>query len=134
LSKRETSETRFIHYCINCGKQLSQEQTILRCSNCGSTTFKLKIQKETKETHNDENKIKHNKSFYTQKTAQLVAENNLNEDTFFENSLETIRAKGIGIFEIDISGLAEGKPLILSVNEGQYEISLQKLMRMVKKR
>jgi len=48
--------------------------------------------------------------------------------------LETIKLDGLGRFEIDVNGLMRGKPLILSVEEGLYEISIQRLMERIKKR
>lgn len=135
MSKEGKSISGFIHYCLNCGTQLSPEQETFQCSNCGSTTFKLKkIQKEIK-GNEIENRTKR-KSDELQLLGKIVE---ITEKTFcdkrsYAERLETVRADGIGILEIDVKGLIEGKPLILSVKEGLYEISVQKLMERVKKR
>ena len=49
MTREKTRKNGFIHYCINCGTQLSPKQANFTCSNCGSTTFKLKkMKKEVK--------------------------------------------------------------------------------------
>ncbi len=126
----------FIHYCLNCGTQLSPTQDTFRCSNCGSTTFKLKkTQKEVKKTEEEESQIK-TKSEESQPIGTIFPE----VETTFGNeksenkNLETVRTDVIGVLEIDVNGLMKGKPLILSVKKGLYEISVQRLMERVKKR
>lgn len=116
--------------------QLSPKQETFQCSNCGSTTFKLKrMQKEFKKANKKDNRTqrKFDESQLLEKIVPII------EKTFGgkkpdSEQLETVRADGIGVLEIDVKGLMEGKPLILSVEEGLYEISVQRLMERVKKR
>jgi predicted nucleic acid-binding Zn-ribbon protein len=133
LDQEEKPKTEFIHYCINCGTQLSPEQGTFRCSNCGSTTFKLKkIHKEIEKANEKEEAQRESGEPDPPVISGVITENNFEKSK--GKGLETVRAEGIGIFEIDVDGLISGKPLILSVRDGFYEISVQKLMEKVKKR
>lgn len=133
MSQEEKPKTEFIHYCIKCKTQLSPKQETFHCSNCGSTTFKLKkTPKETKNTDEEKEAQIETSEFCLPVTSSAVTENNFEKSK--SKRVETVRAEGIGIFEIDVDGLISGKPLILSSRDGLYEISVQKLMEKVKKR
>ncbi len=136
MSQEGTLKTGFIHYCLNCGMQLSPKQETFQCSNCGSTTFKLKrMQKEFKKSNKKDNRTqrKFGESQLLEKTVPII-EKTYGDKKSDAEQLETVRADRIGVLEIDVKGLIEGKPLILSVEEGLYEISVQRLMERVKKR
>jgi predicted nucleic acid-binding Zn-ribbon protein len=133
LNQEEKPKTEFIHYCIKCKTQLSPKQETFRCSNCGSTTFKLKkTHKETKKTDEKNEAPIESSVSYPPLTSSVVTEKNFEKTK--EKRVETVRAEGIGVFEIDVDGLISGKPLILSSRDGFYEISVQKLMEKVRKR
>ncbi|WXG40072.1 MAG: hypothetical protein WED07_04495 [Candidatus Freyarchaeum deiterrae] len=132
MNQEEKPKTEFIHYCIKCGTQLSPEQGTFHCSNCGSTIFKLeKVQKEIKKTNVKEEQREPDET-HSPLTCSIITENNSEKSK--GKGLEAVRAEGIGVFEIDVDGLVNGKPLILSARDGLYEISVQKLMEKVKKR
>jgi len=90
------------------------------------------MHKEIKKTDEKEEAQREFGEPYLPVISGVITENN------FEHSkgkgLETVRAEGIGVFEIDVDGLISGKPLILSARDGLYEISVQKLMEKLKKR
>ena len=134
MTREKTQENGFIHYCINCGTQLSPKQASFTCSNCGSTTFKLKKMK--KEVKISVKETTTQKKSDTQKPDErlLVFEDTAWVEKPEKKRLETIKLDGLGRFEIDVNGLMRGKPLILSVEEGLYEISIQRLMERIKKR
>jgi predicted nucleic acid-binding Zn-ribbon protein len=132
LNQEQNLKKEFIHYCIKCGAQLILEQETFSCSNCGSTTFKLKkVHKEIKKTEENSEAHKEFGEPYLPAFHSRVTENQLESKG---EKLETVRAQGFGVFEIDVEGLMGGKPLILSVQDGIYEISIQKLMEKVKKK
>ncbi|MEM2146656.1 MAG: hypothetical protein QW279_14940, partial [Candidatus Jordarchaeaceae archaeon] len=94
--------------------------------------FKLKkVHKEIKMT--EENSEAH-KGFYKTYLPLFYRGVVKNQLEAKGEKLETVRAEGFGVFDIDVDGLMGGKPLILSVRDGLYEISIQKLMEKVKKR
>jgi predicted nucleic acid-binding Zn-ribbon protein len=133
LDQEEKPKTGFIHYCVKCGTQLSPEQGTFRCSNCGSTTFKLKkMHKQIKKENENEEAQRESGEPYIPVISGVITENNFEKSKGEE--LGTVRVEGIGVFEIDVDGLISGKPLILSARHGLYEISVQKLMEKVKKR
>lgn len=132
MNQEEKPKTEFIHYCVKCKTQLSTEQETFRCSSCGSTTFKLKkTHKEIKNTDEKKEAQIENSESHLTVVSGVENENNLKSKG---KKVETVRAEGIGVFEIDVDGLIRGKPLILSSRDGFYEISVQKLMEKVKKR
>jgi len=134
LTREKTRKNGFIHYCINCGTQLSPKQANFTCSNCGSTTFKLKkMKKEVKINIKERNPLKKSDTPKLEESP-LAFEDNAWAKEPEKKRLETIKLDGLGRFEIDVNGLMRGKPLILSVEEGLYEISIQRLMERIKKR
>ncbi|MGQ9721728.1 MAG: OapC/ArvC family zinc-ribbon domain-containing protein [Candidatus Jordarchaeum sp.] len=126
----------FIHYCINCGTPISPEQKTFRCFYCGSRTFKLKkMQKEIKKDneYGNQTKMESDQSQILEKNVP-IAETTFCDEKSGDTRLETVIAEGVGVLKVDVDGLMKGKPLILSVKKGQYEISVQRLMERVKKR
>lgn len=132
MNQEQNLKVEFIHYCIKCGTQLIPEQETFSCANCGSTIFKLKkVHKEIKKKEENSEAYKGFDESYLPIFYSGVVENQLE---FKGEKLETVRAEGFGVFDIDVDGLMGGRPLILSVRDGLYEISIQKLMEKVKKR
>ncbi|MHA1580752.1 MAG: OapC/ArvC family zinc-ribbon domain-containing protein [Candidatus Freyarchaeota archaeon] len=134
MTREKTQKNDYIHYCVNCGTRLSSKQASFTCPNCGSTTFKLKKMK--KEVKISVKETTTQKKSDTQKPDErlLVFEDTAWVEKPEKKRLETIKLDGLGRFEIDVNGLMRGKPLILSVEEGLYEISIQRLMERIKKR
>ena len=112
-----------MHKCMGCGTVFKDEdESILNgCPVCGSRFFLfIKDTKEEKKLEKIERELKKKKKVLE----EAVKRKKVKKEERKEFGVETVRVVRKGVYEIDVGGLLEGKPLIILEKGGIYLVHL----------
>lgn len=106
--------------CGNCGTELTGNDLLEGCPNCGSKIFKFVNTKAIEEKKRKEKEKK---------------ENSPSEDeiTIDENSVESIKIEDKGVYEVNLPNILEGETDVFSDKEGNYAIDINALLKKSRK-
>jgi predicted nucleic acid-binding Zn-ribbon protein len=120
-----------MHKCVRCGMTyLDNDNSIMKgCPNCGSIFFLfIKNQKQEKEAEEIKEKLKEKEISLEKEIEKQIKEKKREIRKKREKfGVETIRIPREGVYEINIKGLMQDKPLIVLEKGKIYLIHLPSL-------
>ncbi|MFA5406368.1 MAG: Zn-ribbon containing protein [Candidatus Nanoarchaeia archaeon] len=114
------------HQCVRCGKRIEDgsKQLLTGCEACGGRFFfyikdkELSASAELIRNSLSETDVKE----MERDVRDLLGDKSPGKPVILD--LETIKTLGPGKFEIDISALMRGEPIVINISEGKYYIDL----------
>jgi len=114
------------HQCVRCGKRIEDgsKQLLTGCESCGGRFFfYIKDKELSASAELIRNSLTDTDVREMEKDVRdLLGENSLDKPVILD--LETIKTIGPGKFEIDISALMRGEPIVINISDGKYYIDL----------
>lgn len=123
-----------MHRCIKCGSlyQDEDESIIKGCPVCGSRFFLfLRNEEDERKFEKIEKELKKRKSSLEKEIKKSIKRKRKKKVKTIEFGVETLRIPKEGVYEINLKGLLEGKPLIILEKKGIYLVHLPSAFRML---
>jgi len=115
------------HQCVRCGKLYKDgaKQLLAGCDEChGRFFFFIKQETMIKKAENVRQSLSENEIHEMEKDVRTLVNGSLDKDLPVILDLETVHMLAPGKYEIDVTSLMRGKPVIINVDEGKYFIDL----------
>ena len=102
----------YLNICNKCGTELEGEDLIKGCPKCGSKVFKFIKTKDTSKT-----------------LKNLQSKSHHEGNQFSRDSIESIRVKDNGIYELNLNQILSGETSVFSDDKGNYAIDIAGLLK-----
>ena len=115
------------HQCVRCGKlyQDGAKQRLEGCDQCrGRFFFFIKQEEMIKKAENVRKSLSEREVQEMEEDVRGLVNGSLDKELPVILDLETVHMLAPGKYEIDVTSLMRGKPVIINVDEGKYFIDL----------
>jgi hypothetical protein len=114
------------HQCVRCGKVISggSRELLEGCDSCNGKFFFYMKNKEVEKKSKEVRKNLSTKEIKEmEKDVRKLIRSDKKDKTVILD-LATVKTVGPGKFEIDISALMRGEPVVINISDGKYFIDL----------
>jgi len=123
------------HQCVRCGTLYKDDaQELLKGCSCGGKFFFYMKKKDVEEAKKITTNLSEEEKVQIEKDVVGIIGEKIEDDKPIILDLESIRLRKPGQYDLDLTKLFEGKPLVYKVEDGKYLIDIISSFKKIKKK